>query len=148
MRKLMIVLFLTFFSVSFSFAQGDLGQETSQVISITGDETNVFRVEMPKNSGFFELMLFSDTLSTALGFAPDAIDIKYVGVEEISIGGVRTFHASLNDTVTIATDTTLTAGLMNFEVNGLEEFDAVDIIIDADSGDTLSLIIKFKYSRN
>lgn len=148
MLKCIITLLLTFISFSFSFAQTDLGQATSQPITIAGDETNVFRVEMPKNSGFFELMLFSDTLSTATGFAPDAIDIKYVGVEEININGVRTFHASLNDTVTIATDTTLTAGLMNFEVNALEEFDAVDIIIDADAGDTLLLIIKFKYSRN
>lgn len=144
MRKLMIVLFLTVLSVSFSFAQGDLGQATSQVISITGDEINVFRVEMPKNSGFFELFLFSDTLSTATGFNPDAIDIKFVGIEKIN----GTWHASTNDTVTVATDTTLVAGLMNWEINTLEEFDGVDIIIDADSGDTLSLIIKFKYSRN
>ena len=146
MRKLMIFLFLTVFSVSLSFGQADIGQETSQTFSLSGDTTISFEADISKASGFFEFMLLVDTLGTVT-FNPDAVDIKFAGREKFG----STWETTVNDTNIIATDTTLVAGLMNWDITGsttLEEFERVMLILDFDAGDTASVIIRLKFSRN
>lgn len=120
----------------------ELKRETTARATIKGTSTVTWDIDFRNNvSGLFHYMILVDSVFSVSDSAIVANpNIKAVGREKIN----GTWYVS-NDTFFISSATSLAAGLNSFEVDSLEEYDGVRIIVEFDT-DTCGYIQRFKWT--
>lgn len=139
------------------FGSGPLTGTIKGPYDISGDSTLsvdhqwINNLNTVKLSGYFEVYLLVDSLDGDGTFtSSDTSDLELkprvrIGYDVADDARDLTWYTTINDSVTVFTDATLTVGVRNWDF-GLDECDGVEIEHNFEPGDTLRVWYYFKHS--